>query len=467
MNRILVVDDEANIFESLRMALGGEYDLVWAASAKEALKQFHDQKPDLVLLDIIMPGVDGMEVLGAIRDTDPSVPVIMLTATKMVKTAVEAMKRGADDYLTKPFDVEELKLIISRVLANRALEKEVEFLRTEVENRYRFHSLIGKSRLMREIYNKIEHFSGTKSTVLITGESGTGKELVARAIHFNSPRRDKPFVALNCAAIPEGLIESELFGFEKGAFTNAMKRKTGQVELANEGTLFLDEIGDLTTNTQAKLLRLLQEKEFHRLGGAQSISVDVRVIAATNKDLMDLIARKAFREDLYYRVNVVSLHLPALRTRREDIPLLVQHFLEKRSAEKGGPGQKQISSEALELLMKYPWPGNVRELENIVEQTCAMTPDLLIQPQHLPTLLRDQVMTDSLKDEILSQRMSLDRAIMDFEREVILEALKKTRFVQTHAAALLGISRRVLKYKMDSLGMGVAENTPGAPESSN
>jgi DNA-binding NtrC family response regulator len=456
MKRVLVVDDEASIFESLRMALDRDYELIWAASAKEAIKNFHEQNPDLVLLDIIMPGVDGMEVLKSVRDADASIPVIMLTATKMVRTAVEAMKKGANDYLMKPFDVDELKLIIGRALMNRALEREVELLRSEVEKRYRFHNFVGKSRVMRDIYSKIEHFAQTKSTVLITGESGTGKELVARALHYNSPRKDKPLVAINCAAIPEGLIESELFGYEKGAFTHALRRKVGQVELAHGGTLFLDEIGDLSVNTQAKLLRMIQEKEIHRLGGAHTIRVDVRVISATNKDLLDLISKKSFREDLYYRINVVSVHLPPLRARREDIPLLVRHFLEKKAEEDGTP-RKQISAEALDLLSKYSWPGNVRELENVMEQTHAMTTETLIQPHHLPIRVRDQVLANSLKEDILNQRVSLDRAIMEFEREIISEALKKSRFVQTHAASLLGISRRVLKYKMDMLGMGASD----------
>ena len=457
MSRILVVDDESSIYDSLRMALDQEHEVHWAGSAKGAIKQFNDLNPDLILLDIIMPGVDGMEVLGAIRESNESLPIIMLTATKMVKTAVEAMKKGATDYLLKPFDVDELKLVIGRALSNRALEKEVQYLRSEVEKRYGFHNLVGKSHTMREVYSKIEHISGAKSTVLITGESGTGKELVARAIHYNSPRKDNAFVALNCAAIPEGLIESELFGHEKGAFTNAVSQKPGQIELANGGTLFLDEIGDLSVNTQAKLLRILQEREFHRLGGSHTIKVDVRVIAATNKDLLALMSSKAFREDLFYRINVVSVHIAPLRERREDIPLLVQHFMVKKVHEEG-TASKEVSPETLDFLMKYNWPGNVRELENVLEQAIAISPRSTIQPMDLPVQVRDQVLAGSLKEDILSQRISLDKAIMEFEKEIIMEALKKSRFVQTHAASLLGISRRVLKYKMDTLGMRLGES---------
>ena len=452
MKRVLIVDDEISIFQSLRMVLEKDYELLWAGNGKEAMKLFLEQSPDLVLLDIIMPGVDGIEILSAIRDSDKSIPVLILTATKMVKTAVQAMKRGATDYLTKPFDVEEIRLIISRALANRALEEEVRYLRSQVEKRYSFHNLIGKSLLMREIYSKIEHLAGTKSTVLITGESGTGKELVSRAIHYNSIRKENPFVAINCAAIPETLIESELFGHEKGAFTNAVQRRVGQIEMANGGTLFLDEIGDLSLSTQAKILRILQEKELARVGGSQTIQVDVRVIAATNKSLEDLMTKGLFREDLYYRINVVPIHLPPLRSRSEDIPLLVQFFLMKRADEDGGE-PREISKEALDLLMKYRWPGNVRELENIVDQTLAMSRGDTIELRDLPAHIGDQIRFNSLKEQTLDQKISLDKAVMEFEREIILDALKRSRYIQTRAARLLGISRRVLRYKIDSLGI--------------
>ena len=456
MSRILVVDDEVSIYESLRMVLEKDHELAWATNAKEAMRRIQEHRPDLILMDIIMPGVDGIALLEAVRESDRLVPIIMLTATKMVKTAVEAMKKGASDYILKPFDVEEMRLIITRALANRALEQEVQFLRSEVDKRYSFHSLVGKSRPMREIYSKIEQMAPTRSTVLITGESGTGKELVARAIHFNSPRKDKPFIAINCAAIPEALIETELFGHEKGAFTNALNQRFGQFELAQEGTLFLDEIGDLGVNVQAKVLRVLQEREFSRIGGMNTIKVDVRLITATNRSLDDLMKKGLFREDLYYRINVVSVHLPPLRERREDIPLLVQHFLEKK-AEEDDRKPMRFSRGAMELLMKYSWPGNVRELENIIEQAMAFSDHEEIEPKDLPYYVRDQVRARFLKEEILTQHISLDKAVMEFEKEIILDALKKSGYVQTHAATLLGISRRVLKYKMDTLGIGPSE----------
>jgi DNA-binding NtrC family response regulator len=452
VNKILIVDDEVSIYESLRMVLGKEYELLWASNAKEAMKLFHEQQPRLILLDIIIPGVDGIEILATLREYDKSVPIIMLTATKMVKTAVDAMKRGASDYIIKPFDVEELRLIIARALANEALEQEVRYLRSEVEKRYSFHNLIGKSRKMREIYVQIKQIADTKSTVLITGESGTGKELVARAIHYNSPQKEKPFVPINCAAIPESLIESELFGHEKGAFTNALYRRIGQFERAHKGTLFLDEIGDLSTATQAKILRVLQEKEFTRIGGAEPLKVEVRIISATNKDLEDLMAKGNFREDLYYRIHVVSIHLPPLRERREDIPLLVLHLLKKKAEEDEGK-IRGISREAIEVLIKYSWPGNIRELENVLEQTFALSTPNQIEARDLPYYIKDQILADSLKEETLSKRISLEKAVMVFEKEIILDALKKTQYVQTHAANLLGITRRMLRYKMDSFGI--------------
>ncbi|MGH7253593.1 MAG: sigma-54-dependent transcriptional regulator, partial [Nitrospiraceae bacterium] len=328
--RVLLVDDEEGIRTSLKMILEPTYEVICAADAHEGLDLFRREPPNLILLDVILPDSDGLTLLQTIRSEDRDIPVIMLTAMKTVKTAVDAMKMGAADYVTKPFDLEELRLIVAKALAAEDLEREVRRLRAQVVNRYAFHNLIGKSPSMQEIYSKIEQIADARTTVLITGESGTGKELVARALHYNSSRRDRPFIALNCAAIPETLIESELFGHEKGSFTDALARRAGQFELAHGGTLFLDEIGDLSLSTQAKLLRVLQEREFTRIGGSHPIRVDVRFIAATNKILVDLLRRKQFREDLYYRINVISLYLPPLRDRREDIPLLAKHFLAKR-----------------------------------------------------------------------------------------------------------------------------------------
>ena len=451
--RVLLVDDEPRVRASLKMVLEPAYDILEAADAQQGLEAFKRESPSLVLLDVILPGTDGLSVLQTMRAEDPSIPVIMLTGTKSVKTAVDAMKLGAADYLSKPFDIEELRIVVDRTLNSQELEREVRQLRAQVVQRYAFHNLIGKSPSMQEIYAKIEQVADSRTTVLVTGESGTGKELVAKAIHYNSSRRERPFIALNCAALPETLIESELFGHEKGSFTDATARRVGQFELANTGTLFLDEIGDLSATTQAKLLRVLQEREFNRIGGVQPIKVDVRIIAATNKNLDELVRKGLFREDLYYRINVIALYLPPLRERGEDIPLLAKHFLVKRIEEEKRPAQ-EFSKDSLELISRYPWPGNVREMENIVEQAFIWSRGChVITPEHLPTILRTDTRSTSLRDDTLAGRLSLEKAVMEFEREIILDALKRTNYVQTHAATMLGISRRMLKYRMDSLGI--------------
>jgi DNA-binding NtrC family response regulator len=457
--RLLLIDDEARVRASLKMVLEPLYDIAQASDGPEGIDLFRKEAPDLVLLDIVLPGTDGLAVLEMLRTERKSTPVIMLTGTKSVKTAVDAMKLGAVDYLSKPFDVDELRIVIDRALNSSELEQEVTQLRAQVVKRYAFHNLIGKSQGMQEIYAKIEQVADSRTTVLITGESGTGKELVAKALHYNSSRRERPFIALNCAALPETLIESELFGHEKGSFTDATARRVGQFELANTGTLFLDEIGDLSPITQAKLLRVIQEREFTRIGGVQPIKVDVRIVAATNKNLDDLVRKGVFREDLYYRINVIALYLPPLRERGEDIPLIANHFLEKRLEEAQRPSI-EFGKEALELLTRYPWPGNVRELENFVEQAFIWSQHAAeITPEHLPTSMKSTSRSPSLRDDTLAGRMSLEKAVMEFEREIILDALKRTNYVQTHAANLLGISRRMLKYRMDTLGIGRPDNS--------
>jgi DNA-binding NtrC family response regulator len=457
--RVLLVDDEPRVRASLKLVLEPVYDILEAADAQEGLEFFKRESPDLVLLDVILPGTDGLAVLQNMRAEEPNTPVIMLTGTKSVKTAVDAMKLGAADYLSKPFDVEELRIVVDRTLNSQDLEREVRQLRAQIVQRYAFHNLIGKSPSMQEIYAKIEQVADSRTTVLVTGESGTGKELVAKAVHYNSARRDRPFIALNCAALPETLIESELFGHEKGSFTDATARRVGQFELANSGTLFLDEIGDLSPATQAKLLRVLQEREFTRIGGVQSIKVDVRIIAATNKNLDELVRKGLFREDLYYRINVIALYLPPLRERGEDIPLLAKHFLARRIEEEKRPVQ-EFSKDALELIARYPWPGNVREMENIIEQAFIWSKgSSVILPEHLPTIVRTDTRSTSLRDDTLAGRLSLEKAVMEFEREIILDALKRTNYIQTHAASMLGISRRMLKYRMDTLGISRPEST--------
>ena len=462
MRSILIVDDEVGARESLRMILKNEYEVFLAKNAEEAFLRIKEHAPDVILLDIILPDLDGLKVLEIVKQNDPDAIVIMITATKTVKTAVEAMKLGAYDYVTKPFEVDELRLMISRSLSTQALEKEVQYLRKEVDKNFGFGNIIGKSDVMKEIFNVIRQIADSKSTVLIMGESGTGKELVSRAIHYISQRRNTPFVTINCAAIPETLIESELFGHEKGAFTNAIERKLGRFEIAHSGTLFLDEIGELSLATQAKILRFLEEREFNRVGGSKTIKVDVRLIAATNKDLTQLIKKGLFREDLYYRINVVPIILPPLRERPEDIPLLLDHFVQKFSAE----NKKQIkgvSKEALDILKNYEWPGNVRELENLVERVVTLTMNSYIQPNELPFSLLSVPKLNGLKESILTGRVSLTQGEEKFEREIIEDALKRANYVQSHAAEMLGVSRRILKYKMDKFGI-TQGNEKSSPE---
>lgn len=449
MRKILIVDDEVSVRDSLRMIFKKDYQVITAGSSEEALIKVQADEPDLIFLDIIMPGKDGMEALKEIRGVQPQTPVVMLTATKTLKTAVEAMRLGACDYITKPFDVEELRLVAEKALENRDLRRENRRLQDEVEDRFQFDNIIGKSKEMREIYSIIRQIAEKNSTVLIHGESGTGKELVARAIHYNSHRKNKAFVAVNCAAIPETLIESELFGHEKGAFTDAQVRRIGHFELAHQGTLFLDEISELSLPTQAKILRALQERDFVRVGGGKTISVDVRLISATNKNLEELMGRGAFRSDLFYRINVVPLTIPPLRKRKEDIHLLMKHFLEKHA----GAGKKKITPEAIDVLVAYDWPGNVRELENIIERIVVLSSSDTIGPEELPPSLKTDSRVELIKLGVLGGRMSFEEAEKEFEKDIIIEALKKSNYVQTRAAEILGVTRRILKYKMDKYGI--------------
>ena len=449
---VLVVDDEVGARESLRMILKTDYAVFLAKDAEEAFSQIKAYSPDVILLDIILPDLDGLRVLEIIKRNDPQMIVIMITATKTVKTAVEAMKLGAYDYVTKPFDIDELRLIVSRALSTQALENEVKYLRKEIGKSFNFENIIGKSKVMKEMFGMIRQVADSKSTVLVMGESGTGKELISRAIHYNSNRKNYPFVTINCAAIPETLIESELFGHEKGAFTNAIEKKLGRFEMAHRGTLFLDEIGELSLATQSKILRFLEEKEFNRVGGSKTIKVDVRLITATNRDLNQLLKKELFREDLYYRINVVPIIVPPLKERKEDIPLLLDHFIQKYNDE-GNKRVKGLSKEALELIMNYEWPGNVRELENLIERAIALTSNEYIQPYELPIPLTNTSKINGLRESILSGKVTFLKAEEEFERGIILDALKKANYVQSHAAEMLGISRRILKYKMDKLGI--------------
>jgi DNA-binding NtrC family response regulator len=436
------------------MVLKDRYDVVCVASGREALDLI-DREPffDVALLDILMPGTDGLEVLEQIKQRSLTLSVIMLTATKTVKTAVTAMKLGASDYVTKPFDVDELLLIVERAVQSVALAREVEALRCEVGMRYRFDNIISSSAKMQEVLRTVAMVAPLKTTTLITGQSGTGKELIAKAIHYHSPRAAKPMVTINCAAIPDNLLESELFGHERGAFTDAYLKKLGQFELADQSTLFLDEIGEMNPNTQAKILRVIEQSEFTRIGGVQPVRVDVRLIAATNRDLHQGMRDGTFRSDLYYRLNVVSVHLPPLRDRRDDISLLIRHFLRAKSIALGF-AEKSFTNEALDLLMQYSWPGNVRELENVIERTMVLSHGLVMTPEDLPHYLATRNGgSHPAQQSVLRGETRLSEAVDHFEQELIRNALAEAQNNQTRAAEILGTTRRILKYKMDKLGI--------------
>jgi two-component system, NtrC family, response regulator AtoC len=454
--KVLIVDDEAGVRESVRIVLASTYDVSVASSGTEGLQAIQHDRPHLVFLDIIMPGIDGMEVLEGIRAFDSNLPVVMLTATKTVKTAVAAMKLGAFDYLTKPFDVDELRLVADRATATADLVEEVKRLRTEVRCTFGIRNIIARSPQMQPALRTVRMVAPLKTTVLITGESGTGKELIARALHAEGSRSDQPWVVLNCAAIPETLLETELFGHERGAFTDAHARKIGLFEQAHRGTLFLDEIGEMSINTQAKLLRVLEDERFTRVGGTRPIQVDVRVVAATNRNLERAIQEGKFRPDLYYRLNVISVHLPPLRERVEDIPFLVGHFLEVKCRALGVP-VKRFQPDAMQSILAYSWPGNVRELENTIERAVILAGDRMdLDQTDLTERLRHQPAEgpiSSLVPEVLAGRRSLGEAVDLFERSIITRGLEVSGYNQTRTAEILGTTRRILKYKVDKLGI--------------
>jgi DNA-binding NtrC family response regulator len=452
--KVLIVDDDAGVRESLRMVLKEHYEPITTTSGEEALATIGEIRPNVVLLDVLMPGLDGLSVLERLKaEQDGRIPVVMLTATKTVKTAVTAMKLGAFDYVTKPFDVEELLIIVDRATCDAARTAELEQLRWEVGRRYSPSNIIGNAPRMQEIFRTIGMVAPLKTTVLITGESGTGKELIAKAIHYQSPRAEKPLVTINCAAIPENLLESELFGHERGSFTDAHARKLGQFELADQGSIFLDEVGELAPPLQAKLLRVIEQGEFMRVGGKSNIHVDVRIIAATNRDLETAMRDGSFRSDLFYRLNVVALQLPPLRERTADLPLLIKHFFTLKSRQIGIP-EKSIAPEAVDALMRYPWPGNVREIENVIERVLVLSDHDPIGVDDLPEQVRvGRVETTSIQQQVLRREKSLTDAVDEFERDIIRAALLHVDFNQTRAADLLGTTRRILKYRMDKLGI--------------
>jgi len=456
---ILIIDDEVDLCQSLLELLEEEEFKVFVAhSGKEGLIKVKENLPDLVLLDIKMTGIDGIETLERITAIDKDISVIMLTAYQTVETAVRAMKLGAYDYISKPFNYEELKIIIRRALQARNLSKEVISLRHQIREKFSFSNFVGKSDKIKEVLYKIEKVAPTSATVLIRGESGSGKELIAKTIHQFSPRRDRPFIAIDCASMPETLIESELFGYTKGSFTGAIAKRIGKFELAQSGTIFLDEIGNLPVNIQAKLLRALQEGEINRIGEKYPIKIDVRVIVASNTNLEEEIKRGNFREDLYYRINVFSIILPTLKERKEDIPSLAMHFLNQFNSV-FGKKIKDISEESMKLLINYSWPGNVRELQNVIQQAIIMTEDIIL-PEHLPFFIKkDKVEIDAMptllsrKDtsnfpKDFSLKKNINQLSRDMERRIIFEILERTSWNKAEAARSLKINYKTLYLKI-------------------
>jgi two-component system response regulator PilR (NtrC family) len=448
--KILVVDDEKSMCDFLEIMLQKEgYEVISTTSGEKALVLLDNNLYSMVLTDVKMPGTDGFEVLRKTKEVSPDTVVIMITAYGSPEGAVTAIKEGAYDYITKPFRVEEVKLTIKKSLERSNLIRENVRLRQAVEERYKFWNLIGKSPKMQRVYELVEKVSQTKANVLITGESGTGKELVAKAVHYNSARKDRPFVTLNCGAIPENLLESELFGHMKGSFTGAIANKRGLLEMAESGTLFMDEIGELPLPLQVKLLRVIQEREFKRVGGTEDIKVDVRVISASNQDLQQRVAQGGFREDLFYRLNVIQIKLPPLRERKEDIPLLMNHFVRKYSADTGKKIEG-VSPEAFELLLGYDFPGNVRELENIIERSITLETSPTISERHIRSYLNERMISKSMPPslEIPEEGMDLNKVVEDLEKAFILKALEHTGGIKKKAAEILGMNFRAMRYKL-------------------
>ena len=452
--RVLIVDDEASLLEFLSLFFEEEgYAVATAASMAGARARLAEGDYDLVLCDILMPDGNGIDLVREIKAEDPHAAVIVMTAYSSDKTAIEAMKAGAYDYIPKPFDVEELRVMAQKALERTALEEQNLYLRRELEGKYTFSNIIGSSRRMQEIFRLVERVARTSSTVLVHGESGTGKELIARAIHFASPRAEARFLSINCGALPENLLESELFGHVRGAFTGAVREKKGLFQEADRGTLFLDEIGEMTPAMQVKLLRALQERTVRPVGGNREEAVDVRIIAATNQDLETLIDGGEFREDLYYRINVIPLHLPPLRQRREDIPLLVEHFLKKFSEEMDLGEPRRISVEAMRVLEAYQWPGNVRELENAIERAVALSPEPTLTTRDLPAHLLEGRPVASAAVTLPEEGLDLEAHLERIRAELMTQALDRVGGVQTKAAELLGMSFRSFRYYARKVGV--------------
>ena len=459
---IAIVDDEARMRRSLTMLLSDlEANFIEAADGHEALSIWEQDIPDVVITDLKMPKLSGMELLREIKKRDPDVPVIVITAYGSIENAVEAMKEGAFDYITKPFDEKKILPCVENALRMRRLISEVRYLRKEIEGKYNFENIVGQSAAICKVLEMAGQVAKSDTTVLITGESGTGKELVSRAIHFNSARSSDPFVAVNCAAIPPSLLEAELFGFEKGAFTGAVRQKKGRFELASGGTIFLDEISDMPLDIQAGLLRVIEEQEFERLGGTRTIKVNVRVIAATNKDLASLVTRGQFREDLYHRINVFPIHLPPLRERPEDIPLLAKHFMTEIGASLGKKPVR-LTDSALNALMEQRWPGNVRELRNIIERALilcqgeAITRNHLIFNEPVSAKRMDRIDLEELCSVALDQT---DFSLEQLEERLLKLAMERAGYNVSRAARLLGMTRATLRYRLEKFGLTPQSST--------
>ncbi|MBW2108633.1 MAG: sigma-54-dependent Fis family transcriptional regulator [Deltaproteobacteria bacterium] len=449
MEKILIVDDDPEILEVIADILQqAGYEVDQAADGRKAIRRIEDDFYDLVITDLNLPKVDGMKILRYVVDQSPETMCVILTGYGTIKGSVEAIKMGAFDYISKPVKSDEILIVVEKALKFRQLERENTLLKQQLRKKYRFENFIGDSAAIQKVFELIEKVADTDSTVLITGESGTGKELIAKAIHYNSYRRDNPMVVINCGAIPEELLESELFGHEKGAFTGAHKTRVGRFELANGGTIFLDEIGDMSPNLQVKLLRVLQEQKFERVGGTRTLEIDVRIIAATNKNLINAVNKGTFRQDLYYRLNVIPMKVPPLRMRKSDIPLLIDFFIKKfnKQTRKRITG---LAQEAQDVLMAYRWPGNVRELENLIERLVILSNGDSITLEDIPESIKGKTAkVESIEVKIPKDGIVFDQAVEEYEKKLILQALSETNWVKTKAAKLLNINRTTLIEKM-------------------
>jgi DNA-binding NtrC family response regulator len=452
--KILIVDDDEGVRQVLKQSLEESgYEVTCVESGEKALVSVREESNDLVIVDMVLPRLDGLEVLKQMTALRPEMGVVMITGYASVETAIKAMKMGAVDYVVKPFRMDEVEMVVARALERSRLRRENASLRRQLETTYGVHNIIGQSPQIRRVFSLIEQVATTRSTVLISGASGTGKELIARAIHFNGDRRQKPFVAVNCGGIPDSLLEDELFGHVKGAFTDAVADRPGRFTAADGGTLFLDEIGNTSMSLQVKLLRILQERELVPLGGTQKLKVDVRVIAATNMDLKRMMQEGTFREDLYYRLNVIHIQLPALRDRKGDIPLIIHHFLSKYCREMGAP-LKRFDAEAMKALMDYSWPGNVRQLENVIERAVALSfGKEELQRQDLPRDILEEGAIEMPVLQVGGDGFSLDQVLADYEQRMLYQALEHSGWVKTRAAELLRIKRTTLIEKMKRLGI--------------